>query len=109
MDSADRWAKDLNRPVKYSHNLSTNLIRWYRLCLQCRRPRFNPWLGKIPWRREWLPTPVFLPGEFYGQKSLVGYSPWSHKESDMAERLTQTHGQTDNSLVSKEIKIKTVI
>ena len=62
-----------------------------------------------PRRREWLPTPVFLPGELYGQKSLVGYSPWSHKESDMAERLTQTHGQTDNSLVSKEIKIKTVI
>ena len=59
--------------------------------------------------REWLPTPVFLPGEFYGQKSLVGYSPWSRKQSDMAERLTQTHGQTDNSLVGKEIKIKTMI
>ena len=39
-------------------------------CLQCRRPRFHPCVGKIPWRREWLPTPVFLPGEFHGQRSL---------------------------------------
>ena len=39
-----------------------------------------PELGKIPWRREWLPTPVFLPGESHGQRSLVGYSPWGCKE-----------------------------
>ena len=39
---------------------------------------------KIPWRREWLPTPVFLPGESQGQRSLVGYSPQGHKKSDMA-------------------------
>ena len=39
----------------------------------------NPWVGKIPWRREWQPTLVFLPGESHGQRSLVGYSPWSHK------------------------------
>ena len=44
-------------------------------------------VGKIPWRREWLPTPVFLPGEFHGQRSLVGYSPWSHKESGMTKQL----------------------
>ena len=43
---------------------------------------------KIPWRREWLPTPVFLPGEFHRQRSLVGYSPRGHKESDTTERLT---------------------
>ena len=42
---------------------------------QCRRPGFDPWVSKIPWRREWQPTPVFLPGESHGQKSLVGYSP----------------------------------
>ena len=40
------------------------------------------------WRREWLPTPVFLPGKSQGQKSLVGYSPWGHTESDMTDRLT---------------------
>jgi len=41
-----------------------------------------------PWKREWLPTPVFLSGEFHGQRSLVGYSPWYCKESDMTELLT---------------------
>jgi len=45
------------------------------ICLKCRRRVFNPWVRKISWRREWLPIPVFLAGEFYGQRSLVGYSP----------------------------------
>ena len=49
---------------------------------------FDPWVGKIPWRRERLPTPVFWPGEFHGQRSLTGYSPWGHKESDTTERLS---------------------
>ena len=51
--------------------------------------RFNPWVGKIPWRRKWQPNPVFLTGEFRGQRSLEGYRLWSSKESDMTERLTQ--------------------
>ena len=42
-------------------------------------------ISKIPWRREWQPTPVFLPGEFHGQRSLAGYCPWGCKESDMTE------------------------
>ena len=46
------------------------------------RCRFKPWVGKIPWRRAWQPTPVFLPGKAHGQRSLVGYSPWGHKELD---------------------------
>ena len=50
-------------------------------------PGFNPWVGKIPWRRKWQPTPVLLPGKFYGWRNLVGYIPWGHKESDMAEWL----------------------
>ena len=49
--------------------------------------RFNPWVRKTPWRNEWLPTPVFLPGESQGQRSLVGYSSWGQKESDMTEQL----------------------
>ena len=56
-------------------------------CLQCRRPRFYPWVGKIPWRRKWQPTPVLLPGKSHGWRSLVGYNPWGHKESDTTERL----------------------
>ena len=41
---------------------------------QYRRRGFDPWVGKIPWRRKWKPTPLFLPGESHGQRSLVGYS-----------------------------------
>ena len=52
---------------------------------------FNPWVGTISWRRKWQPSPVFLPGEFHGQRSLVGYSKWGRKELDMTERLTHTH------------------
>ena len=48
----------------------------YRIHLQCGRPGFDSWVGKIPWRRERLPTPVFLPGEFHGQRRLAGCSPW---------------------------------
>ena len=46
------------------------------------------WVGKIPWRKEWLPTPVFLPGEFHGQRSLLRNRPWGCKESDTTEWLT---------------------
>ena len=58
---------------------------------QCRgykRCRFDPWVEKIPWRRAWQPTPVFLPGESHGQKSLVGYG-LGHKELDMTEAVHQ--------------------
>ena len=54
---------------------------------QCRRCRFDPWVRKIPWRREWQPIPVFLPGKFHGQRNLAGYSPWGRKELDMNEQL----------------------
>ena len=50
-----------------------------------KRLGFDPWVGKTPWKREWHPTPVFLPGESHGQRSLVNYSPWGHKESDTTE------------------------
>ena len=62
---------------------------------QCRRQKrckFHPWVGKIPWRREWQPTPVFLPREFHGRRSLVGCSPWGRKDSDTTERLTLVTG-----------------
>ena len=54
-------------------------------CRSYRRPGFDPWVGKIPWRRAWQPIPVFLPGESLGQRNLAGYSPCSHKESDVTE------------------------
>ena len=57
------------------------------MCLQCGRPGFDPWVGKIPWRRKWQSTPVLLPGKSHGERSLVGYSPWGRKELDTTERL----------------------
>ena len=65
------------------------------LACQCRRYKrhgFDPWVGKLPWRRKWLPTPVFFPGKSHGQRSLVSYSPWSRKEMDKFEQLSMhTH------------------
>ena len=86
------WPQVSNRlhlPKKW-HGLQHSL-RWLRLsriCPLCGRPTLDSWARKIPWRRKWQPTPVFLPGEFHGQRSLVGYSPWSCKELDMTEWLT---------------------
>ena len=65
---------------------SSKLLWWLRgkeLACQRRRHRFNPWVRRIPWRRKWQPTPVFLPGKSHGQRSLAGYGPWDCKESDM--------------------------
>ena len=71
-------------------------------CRRCSRRGFDPWAGKIPWRRKWQLTPIFLPGRSHGQSSLEGYSPWGGKESDMTERLstyahTHTHTHTHTS------------
>ena len=56
--------------------------------LQYKRPGFNPRVRKIPWRRKWQSTPVFLLGKSRGHRSLAGYSPWGYKELDMTERPT---------------------
>ena len=57
--------------------------------------QFNPWVGKIPWRRKWQPTPVFLPEKSHGQRRLAGYSPWDCRGSDTPERLsTHEHSHT---------------
>ena len=60
---------------------STCQLRRYKRC------SFDPWVGKIPWRRKWQPTPVFLVGKSHGQRSLAGYSPWGCKESDLTSQL----------------------
>ena len=65
-------------------------------CRRFKRLHFYPWVGKIPWRRKWQPTPVFLPGESHGQRSMMGYSPWGHKESDTTEQLTLSYLLTDS-------------
>ena len=75
------------------HSLTQMLLKSWWLsgkepacqCRRCKRCRFNPWVGRTPWRRAWQPTPVSLPGESRGQRSLVCYSPWGRTESDTTE------------------------
>ena len=64
---------------------------------RCRRRGFSPWVRKIPWRRKWQPTPVFLPGESHEQRSLAGYSPWGGTESDTTESV-HTQGMWSNGI-----------
>ena len=66
------------KSISYTQKIRASLVtQWQRI--QCRRLRFNPSVGKIPWKRKWQPTLVFLPGKSYGQRSLAGYSPWGPK------------------------------
>ena len=62
---------------------SSPIVQWSGIHVQCRRSsrtlQFDPWVRKIPWRKKWQPTPVFLPGKSRGQRSLVGYSPWGRR------------------------------
>ena len=60
-----------------------------------RRPEFIPWVGKIPWGREWPPTPIFLPGEFHGQRSIEGYSPWGCRVRHDLETQQQQQSLTE--------------
>ena len=76
-------------PLQYSW--SSLVAQLVRICPQCVRPGFNPWVGKIPCRRERLPIPVFWPEEFQAL-----YSPWGHKELDMTERLSLLLQYTGN-------------
>ena len=62
-------------------------LRWLKHLPAMRETRFDPWVGKIPWRRKWQPTPVLLPGKSHEWRSVVSYSPWNHKEPDTTERL----------------------
>ena len=66
-------------------------LPWWLSMVKClsimRQTQFNPWVRKIPWRRKWQPTPVFLPGEVHGQRSLEDYSPQGRKESHTTDRL----------------------
>ena len=60
-------------------------------CRGCKKCGFDPCVGKIPWRRDWQSTPVFLSGESHGQRSLAGYSPKGCKESDITEMTQHRH------------------
>ena len=79
------------------------LPRWLRgkksacQCRRCKRCGFDPWVWKIPWRRAWQPTPVFLPGKSHGQRSLVGYSPWVVKSQTPLSNWAHVHNMAIRS------------
>ena len=76
----------------YSISMTTNGVYGFSMwsrgieftckCRRCKRYKFDPWAGKMPWSWKRQPTPVFMPGESHGQRSLVGYSPWDRRELD---------------------------
>ena len=76
---------------------------------ECRRPGFNSQVRKIPWRRKWQPTPIFLPGESHRQRSLAGYSLWGHKSQTwLSDQTTTTSIYTNNIYIHKEYIYKIV-
>ena len=82
----------------YLHYGLFGIPRWLsgkESACRCRGRGFNLWVGKIPWRRKWQPTPVFFDRKSCGQRTLVGYSPWDHRESDTTgclSTVTEAHG-----------------
>ena len=82
--------------VQYATEGASLVAQTVRVCLQCRRPEFNPWVRKIPWQ----PTLVFLPGKSHGQRSLVGYSP---------RRVTKNWTQLDSIFKSRDITLPTKV
>ena len=84
--------------ISYTTLWASLVAQMGKNCLQCRRPGFDPWVRKIPQRREWQPTPVFLPGESHGQKSLVGYGVaknWTWLTLSLSLTHTYTHYLTE--------------
>ena len=83
-----------------SHKSLRNIVFWMNKCMymlplwlssreaacQCRRHDFNPWVEKVPWRKKWQPTPVFLPEKSHGQRSLMDYSLWGCEHSDLVTK-----------------------
>ena len=103
-----------NKTVKTLKTVGTTAGPWggasgVEPTCQCRRQKrcgFDPWSGKIVWRRKWQPTPVFLPGKFHGQRSLAGYRPWGRTESDRAEQQgwgTQARTRWDTPLQGRTL------
>ena len=90
----------VKRKEKASCGENSQVAQWSRICLECRRCGFSSGVRKIPWRREWLPILAFLPGESHGQRSLAGYSPWGHKESDTTEATSRTRDENSWNLLN---------
>ena len=90
-------------PWGHKESDTAKQLNWTIQERRCKRCSSDLWVGKIPRSRKWQPTPVFLPGKFHGQRSLVGYSPWGCKESDMTEQLS-THSPFLNAISRISVK-----
>ena len=96
-----KWKKELQNNENYQLITFTRFPRWHSgkesacRCRTRKRCPFNSWVGNIPWRKKWQSTPVFLPGKFHGQKSLLGDSPCGLKELDTTEHI-HTHSLHEN-------------
>ena len=97
--STHMFSSFLPTSLEIQHNIgevievsgASQVAQWQRIYLQCRRCRrrgFNPWVGKIPWRKKWQPSPVFFLGESHGQRSWEGHNPWGDEEPDTTEQLS---------------------
>ena len=75
----------------------------------CRRLGFNPWVGKIPWRRAWKPTPVFLPGKSHEQRNLMSYSPWGLKKSQTHLAIKLQQQSRPNTLLQQQSRPNTLL
>ena len=98
--NAEEISCEKRHPVNNFRSLVSNALRIPRWlsgkeptcrCKRYRRCGFDPWIGKISWRRKWQPNAIFLPGKSHGQRNLVGYSPWGHKELDTAGTEHKLH------------------
>ena len=87
--------------------VATGLPKWHsgkvNQCRKCRKGEFDPWVGKIPWRRKWQPTPVLLPGKSHGQSSLVGCGPWGCKKLGMTEHMSNQLPSTGSLVSSRSL------
>ena len=81
-------------------------LRIHLPCRRCRRLGFDPWVGKIPWRSSWQPTPVFSPEESHGQRSLMGCDPQGHREAGLTE-VTE-HTRLQGTIYRKQTLCKAV-
>ena len=83
--------------LHYFPEFAQNHFHWvgcHPTILQCRRCGFHLWVGKIPWRKKWQSTPIFLPGKFHGQGSLASYSPWGPKKIQTWQQLIKNNNST---------------
>ena len=95
-------AKSRTQLKQFHFHQASLVAQWVKSLSARKKTQGQSWVSKILWRRKWQPTPIFLPGEFHGQRSIVGYSPWDHKDWDTTECLSlQFTADHDNLIINR--------